>query len=107
MPSRGSPYPLLVLCGMLPWNFFSTAISDSGNSFVSNSALISKIYFPRLIMAVSSVIASFVDFLISALFMVGLMFWYRLFLPHPLSFCRSLPCSHLVPLLALAYGLRR
>jgi lipopolysaccharide transport system permease protein len=77
MPSGGSPYPLLVLCGMLPWNFFSTAISDSGNSFVSNSALISKIYFPRLIMAVSSVIASFVDLLISALFMVVLMFWYR------------------------------
>jgi lipopolysaccharide transport system permease protein len=77
MPSGGVPYPLLVLCGMLPWNFFSIAISDSGNSLVMNSGLISKIYFPRLIMAVSSVITSFVDFLISALFMVGLMFWYR------------------------------
>jgi lipopolysaccharide transport system permease protein len=83
MPSGGSPYPLLVLSGMLPWNFFSTAISDSGNSLVANSSLISKVYFPRLIMAVSSVMASFVDFLISALFMVGLMFWYR-FVP-PLS----------------------
>jgi homopolymeric O-antigen transport system permease protein len=80
MPSGGIPYPLLVLSGMLPWVFFSTAISDSGNSLVSNSSLISKVYFPRLIMAVSSVMASFVDFLISALFMVGLMFWYR-FLP--------------------------
>lgn len=77
MPSGGSPYPLLVLCGMLPWNFFSTAISDSGNSMVANSGLISKIYFPRLIIAVSSVITSFVDFLISALLMIGLMFWYR------------------------------
>ena len=77
MPSGGSPYPLLVLCGMLPWNFFSTAISDSGNSMVANSSLISKIYFPRLIIAVSSVITSFVDFLISALLMIGLMFWYR------------------------------
>jgi lipopolysaccharide transport system permease protein len=77
MPSGGSPYPLLVLCGMLPWNFFSTAIADSGNSLVMNSSLISKIYFPRLIMAVSSVITSFVDFLISAAFMIGLMFWYR------------------------------
>lgn len=77
MPSGGSPYPLLVLCGMLPWNFFSTAISDSGNSMVANSSLISKIYFPRLIIGVSSVITSFVDFLISALLMVGLMFWYR------------------------------
>jgi lipopolysaccharide transport system permease protein len=77
MPSGGSPYPLLVLCGMLPWNFFSTAISGSGNSLVANSGLISKIYFPRLIMGVSSVITSFVDFLISALLMMVLMFWYR------------------------------
>lgn len=96
MPSGGIPYPLLVLSGMLPWVFFSTAISDSGNSLVSNSSLISKVYFPRLIMAVSSVMASFVDFLISALFMVGLMFWYR-FLP-PL-FVLLLP---LFTLLALA-----
>jgi lipopolysaccharide transport system permease protein len=80
MPSGGSPYPLLVLCGMLPWNFFSTAISESGNSMVANSSLISKIYFPRLIIGISSVITSFVDFLISALLMVGLMFWYR-FIP--------------------------
>jgi lipopolysaccharide transport system permease protein len=83
MPSGGSPYPLLVLCGMLPWNFFSTAISDSGNSLVANSTLISKIYFPRLIIAVTSVITGFVDFLISALLAVGLMFWYR-FVP-PIS----------------------
>jgi len=80
MPSGGSPYPLLVLCGMLPWNFFSAAISESGNSMVANSSLISKIYFPRLIIGISSVITSFVDFLISALLMVGLMFWYR-FIP--------------------------
>lgn len=80
MPSGGSPYPLLVLCGMLPWNFFSTAISDSGNSLVGNSTLISKIYFPRLIIGVSSVITSFVDFLMSALLMTGLMLWYR-FIP--------------------------
>lgn len=83
MPSGGSPYPLLVLCGMLPWNFFSTAITDSGNSLVSNSTLISKIYFPRLIIGASSVITSFVDFLISALLLAGLMLWYR-FVP-PLS----------------------
>src|ERR1700722_1207798 len=66
MPSGGVPYPLLVLCGMLPWQFFSTAMTESGNSLVSNSNLISKVYFPRLIITVSSVITSFVDFLISA-----------------------------------------
>jgi len=77
MPSAGVPYPLLVFCGMLPWLFFSTAIAESGNSLVTNSNLISKVYFPRLIVIVSSVIVSFVDFLISAVFLGLLMFWYR------------------------------
>jgi lipopolysaccharide transport system permease protein len=77
MPSHGVAYPLLVLCGMLPWQFFSTALSESGNSLVANSNLISKIYFPRWIIPASSVITSFVDFLISAVFLVALMLWYH------------------------------
>lgn len=77
MPSDGIPYPLLVLCGMLPWQFFSTALAESGNSLVQNSTLISKVYFPRMVIVVSSVITSFVDFLISAAFMVVLMVWYH------------------------------
>lgn len=77
MPSGGVPYPLLVLCGMLPWTFFSTAMSESGNSLVTNSNLVSKIYFPRLVIVVSSVITSFVDFLIAAGFLVALMIWYH------------------------------
>jgi lipopolysaccharide transport system permease protein len=80
MPSAGVPYPLLVLCGMLPWQFFSTAISESGNSLVSNSNLISKVYFPRLVVPISSVITSFVDFLISLALLAVLLIWYR-FLP--------------------------
>jgi lipopolysaccharide transport system permease protein len=77
MPSGGRPYPLLVFCGMLPWQFFSTALSESGNSLVSNANLISKVYFPRVVVTASTVITSFVDFLISAVFLVALMFWYR------------------------------
>jgi lipopolysaccharide transport system permease protein len=77
MPSGGLPYPLLVLCGTLPWQFFSTAMTESGNSLVMNSNLISKVYFPRVIIIVSSVITSFVDFLISAVFLVVLMIWYH------------------------------
>jgi lipopolysaccharide transport system permease protein len=77
MPSNGLPYPLLVFCGMLPWQFFSSAITESGNCLVVNSNLISKVYFPRLIIVASSVITSFVDFLISATFLVVLMFWYH------------------------------
>jgi lipopolysaccharide transport system permease protein len=89
MPSGGVPYPLLVLCGMLPWNFFSNAMSESGSSLVSNSNLISKVYFPRLVIIVSSVITSFVDFLISALFLVAFMIWYRYVPPLAVLF---LPC---------------
>lgn len=77
MPSGGVPYPLIVFCGMLPWQFFASGLSESGNSLVNNSSLISKIYFPRLIIPASSVITSFVDFLISATFMTILMFWYK------------------------------
>ncbi|MDP3073921.1 MAG: ABC transporter permease, partial [Opitutaceae bacterium] len=76
------PYALIVFCGMLPWQFFSTALSESGSSLVTNSNLISKIYFPRLVVPASSVITSFVDFLISAFFLAVLMVWYR-FLPSP------------------------
>src|ERR1039458_6877044 len=77
MPSGGVPYPLLVLCGMLPWQFFSTAMAESGNSLVQNSNLISKVYFPRLVITVSTVITSFVDFLISGIFLIVVMIWYR------------------------------
>ncbi len=77
MPSAGVPYPLLVFCGMLPWQFFANALSESGNSLVANSNLISKVYFPRLVVPASSVITSFVDFVISAIFMVALMVWYH------------------------------
>ena len=86
MPSGGRPYPLLVLCGMLPWQFFSGAMAESGNSLVANSNLISKVYFPRIIVPVSSVITSFVDFLISAVFLAVLMIWYRFSTPAAVLF---------------------
>jgi lipopolysaccharide transport system permease protein len=62
---------------MLPWQFFSTALSESGTSLITNSNLISKVYFPRLVVPASSVITSFVDFAIAAVFTVFLMMWYR------------------------------
>jgi lipopolysaccharide transport system permease protein len=72
-----SPIPLFVFCAMLPWQFFSTALAESGSSLVTNSNLISKVYFPRLVVPASSVITSFVDFLIAGGFMVILMALYR------------------------------
>ena len=70
------PYALLVMAAMLPWQFFSTALSESSNSLITNANLISKIYFPRLIVPASSVITSFVDFLITLGLMALLMLWY-------------------------------
>ncbi len=71
------PYAILVFAGMLPWTFFSTALSEASNSLVGNANLISKVYFPRLIVPASAVITSLVDFAISFLILLGLMAWYR------------------------------
>ena len=77
LPSDGSaPYPLLVFAGMLPWTFFSTALSDASNSLVVNSNLISKVYFPRMIVPASTVVVAFIDFLISFSLLILLMVWY-------------------------------
>src|SRR6266496_3119031 len=71
------PYALMVFAAMLPWQFFSTALSESSNSLIGNANLISKIYFPRLIVPAGSVITAFVDFLITLGLMAALMAWYR------------------------------
>jgi len=70
------PYPLLVMAAMLPWQFFSTALSETSGSLIGNANLISKIYFPRLIVPAGAVITSFVDFLITLGMMAVLMLWY-------------------------------
>lgn len=77
LPSEGVPYPILVFAAMLPWQFFSSALAECSNSLISNANLISKVYFPRLIVPASAVIVSFVDFLISGMIMLGLMIWYN------------------------------
>jgi homopolymeric O-antigen transport system permease protein len=77
MPAGGVPYPLLVFCGLLPWQFFATALSESGNSLVANTALVSKVYFPRLIIPAATIISAAVDFLVALAFLVALMIWYR------------------------------
>jgi len=70
------PYALLVFAAMLPWQFFATALGESSNSLIGNANLISKVYFPRLIVPAGSVITSFVDFLIMLAMMAGMMLWY-------------------------------
>lgn len=76
LPSNGVPYPILVFAALLPWQFFSNAFTEAGNSLISNANMISKVYFPRLVIPTSAVIVSFVDFLISGVILVGLMIWY-------------------------------
>jgi lipopolysaccharide transport system permease protein len=76
----GAPYALMVFAGLLPWTFFSTGLSDASNSLINNEKLISKVYFPRLIVPISTVVVAFVDFLISFFILLLLMGWYH-FLP--------------------------
>jgi lipopolysaccharide transport system permease protein len=73
----GAPYPILVFSAMLPWQFFSSALSECSNSLISNANLISKVYFPRLVVPASAVIVSFVDFMISGMILLALMAWYN------------------------------
>lgn len=81
LPSDGSaPYALMVFAGMLPWSFFANALTDASNSLLYSAQLISKVYFPRLIVPIAAVAVAFVDFFISFLILVGLMVWYA-FMP--------------------------
>lgn len=76
LPSDGVPYAILVLGGMLPWQFFATALSEASGSLVGNSQLITKVYFPRIILPASSVIVAMVDFLITLALLAVVMAWY-------------------------------
>jgi lipopolysaccharide transport system permease protein len=75
-PSEGAPYPILVFAAMLPWQLFSNALTESSNSLVANASMLSKVYFPRLIVPTSAVIVSLIDFLISLGILGVLMVWY-------------------------------
>ena len=80
LPSGNTPYPILVFAAMLPWQFFSNALTSSSESLVGSANMISKVYFPRLAIPTSSVIVSFVDFLLSFAMLLLLMLWYQ-FIP--------------------------
>lgn len=73
----GVPYPLFALAGLVPWTFFANSVSNSGNSVVNSAGLITKVYFPRLLVPAAALIACFVDFLMAFVVLVGLMLYYR------------------------------
>lgn len=93
VPSDGVPYPIFVYVGLLFWQFFSTALSETSNVLIANQPIITKVYFPRLILPISTVFTKFVDFVVAALVLVGLMIYYG-YVPHLAGFI-------LVPLLLI------
>jgi lipopolysaccharide transport system permease protein len=77
MPSDGLPYPIFVYAGLLPWTYFANALSASGNSLVGSSNLITKVYFPRIVVPASAALAGLLDFFIALFVLAALMIWYQ------------------------------
>jgi lipopolysaccharide transport system permease protein len=78
LSSEGLPYPLFSFAGLLPWTLFAKALGDAGRSMVTNRNMITKVYFPRMIIPLASVLSGVVDFLIAFLVLVGMMVYYEL-----------------------------
>jgi lipopolysaccharide transport system permease protein len=98
LPSEGNaPYALMVFAGTLPWSLFSTSLSEASNSLIGNERLISKVYFPRLIIPTATVVTAFIDFLISLVILAAMMLYYRYGLTWNILF---LPVFLLLALLA-------
>jgi lipopolysaccharide transport system permease protein len=78
VPSEGLPYPLFTFAALLPWQYFATTLTSATGSLVNNTALISKVYFPRVMVPLASMFPPAVDFAVSFVFLCGLMFYYRI-----------------------------
>lgn len=102
IPSDNIPYPIFVYTGLLFWQFFSSALSDTSTVLVANQSIITKVYFPRLILPFASVASKFVDFFIASLILVGMMFYYH-YTPH-LSGLLILPVLLLITFMASVGG---
>jgi lipopolysaccharide transport system permease protein len=103
MPSNGIPYPLFAYAGLLPWTFFANAVNNAGDSLVGSSALVTKVYFPRLVIPSAAVCAALVDFAIASLVLLGMMQWYGVaFAPRIVMI---VPLMLLATVLAVAVGM--
>lgn len=103
VPSEGQPYPIFVFAGLLPWSFFNQAVTNSSNSLVGNAGLITKVYFPRLVIPAAAVGAGLVDFAIAALILLGMALFYGVaFSPSGLM---MIPLVLLTTLFATAVGM--
>lgn len=77
IPSEGLPYPIFAYCALLPWQLFAHALTESSNSLVANERLITKVYFPRLVVPIAAVLGGLVDFLIAFVVLIGMMMYYH------------------------------
>jgi lipopolysaccharide transport system permease protein len=77
VPSDGIPYPIFSYCALVPWTYFSTTLSQAGNSLISNTNLITKVYFPRALLPAASALSGLIDFFIGSLFLVAMMVYYQ------------------------------
>lgn len=77
LPSEGVPYPIFTYCALLPWNYFARSLGDSSNSLVGSANLVTKVYFPRLVLPLSKVFAGLIDFGVAFVILLGMMVWYR------------------------------
>ena len=103
VPSDGIPYPVFAYAALLPWTLFAHALTESSNSLVANQNLITKVYFPRLVIPMSAVLAGLVDFAIAFVVLLGMMFYYRIV---PTAAVVTLPLFLLLAVAtALAVGL--
>lgn len=103
LPSDGIPYPVFSYCALLPWNYFARSLGDSSDSLVGSSQLITKVYFPRLILPISKVFAGLIDLAIAFVILLGMMVWYRIV---PTAGILLLPVFILIAMLAaLGVGL--
>jgi lipopolysaccharide transport system permease protein len=103
LPSEGIPYPIFTYCALLPWNYFARSLSGSSNSLVGASHLITKVYFPRLIIPLSKVFSGLIDFCIAFVILIVMMVWYHI---SPTGGIFFLPLFMLVAMItSLAVGL--
>jgi len=103
IPSDGLPYPLFAFCALLPWQLFANSLAEAGNSLVSNQALITKVYFPRLVIPISATLSGLVDFAIAFVLLVAMMVFFQV---TPTAAVWTLPLFLLLALVtALGAGL--